>query len=346
MNNKSVKVRLQYLKTQPFKHPSYYVIEAIENTLTRHGVTRARSRDSSKNILYRIFNKLGLFRNFVRSHRTAYFAPMMSMAPQVLFPQALWAETIPYMFDTWASNDHRYEKMARSLRMRLIFVTARQSAVRLNARLPGVDVIWMPEAVDLRHYSAAKPLGNRSIDVLELGRRWDHYHSLIVNHCAARGYTHKFEPTRGTLVFENRREFYAGMADTKISVCFPSSLTHPERSGDVETLTHRYLESMACGAVVLGKCPSELYDLFGYNPVVDVEEARAAEQIDDILNNIDDYRPLIERNLHRVREVGSWDVRIATILKILADRGYQAAHDGKSPENPVQHRDFDVLAKS
>ena len=68
-----------------------------------------------------------------------------------------------------------------------------------------------------------------------------------------------------------RMPLAAGFGDAKVSVCFPSSTTHPQRSGSVETATHRYFESFASRCIVVGRAPAELVDLFGYNPVVEAD---------------------------------------------------------------------------
>jgi hypothetical protein len=167
-----------------------------------------------------------------------------------------------------------------------------------------------------------RPLADRSIDVLEFGRNWSAYHDPIRDHCLASGLVHLFEPTRGHLVFVTREAFVEGLANTKISVCFPSALTHPERSGDVETMTLRYLESIASRCIILGRCPAEMRELFGYDPVVEADMTDPAGQIDDILGNLARYEPLLERNYQRLLEVGTWDARLTTMLELLSERGY------------------------
>jgi hypothetical protein len=247
----------------------------------------------------------------------------MQPAEGRLFPQCYWAETIVYGFDCWSPQYDQWDALFRRQRSRVAFISARQSAERMRERVPGLDVIWMPEAIELTRYSPDKPLAGRSIEVLELGRRWATYHDRIRDHCAARGYVHMYEKAAGQLVFATSEDFFRGLGDSKISVCFPSSLTHPERSGDVETMTLRYLESVACRCITVGRCPAEMRDLFGYNPVVEADPIDPAGQIDHILQNLASFEPLLERNLQRVREVGTWDTRVATMLELLQERGYE-----------------------
>jgi hypothetical protein len=101
---------------------------------------------------------------------------------------------------------------------------------------------------------------------------------------------------------------------SKISVCIPASITHPERSAWVKTTTHRYFESMASRCILLGHSPEELCDLFGYNPVVEIETGHEAEQILSILKDPASYQELVDKNYKTVIERGTWASRIPEIV--------------------------------
>ncbi len=100
-----------------------------------------------------------------------------------------------------------------------------------------------------------------------------------------------------------------GLARTKISIYFPSDLTHPEKAGDVSTMTVRYLQSMVVKCLIVGHAPQKMVDLFGYNPVVEADFTRPAEQLIEILNHYEDYFPFIERNYQEVIEHHNWQCR-------------------------------------
>jgi len=102
-------------------------------------------------------------------------------------------------------------------------------------------------------------------------------------------------------------------------VCFPCSQTHPERSGTVETVTHRYFEGMASRCLLVGHGPQELVDLFGYNPVIEMQGGREAEQIEQILRDPESVAELVERNYRRLLEVGSWKKRAHETLKVISE---------------------------
>ena len=64
----------------------------------------------------------------------------------------------------------------------------------------------------------------------------------------------------------------------------------------------------------MGHCPRELEDLFGYNPVVEIEPGKELEQILSVLEHIQDYEPLVERNYKRLLETSTWELRVEIIL--------------------------------
>jgi hypothetical protein len=97
-------------------------------------------------------------------------------------------------------------------------------------------------------------------------------------------------------------------------------MTHPERSGGVETVTLRYFESLASRCLVVGKCPAELHDLFGYNPIIEIDAHRPSEQIIEILTEIDRYQEFVDKNRARLLEVGTWDARVKEMLDTISSR--------------------------
>ncbi len=94
----------------------------------------------------------------------------------------------------------------------------------------------------------------------------------------------------------------------------PQSDTDPAYAGRVETMTLRFLEVMASGAVPIGRCPAEMRSLFGYDPVVPIDWAQPEAQLDAILSDIGAFQGLCERNLAMVRNIGTWDTRAAQIV--------------------------------
>ena len=94
----------------------------------------------------------------------------------------------------------------------------------------------------------------------------------------------------------SNEQLYQLMADTKVMVCFPQCDTNPLRGEHIETLTQRYWEAMLSRCLMVGRAPQELIRLIGYNPVIEVDWDNAREQLSYILDHIDNYQELVDKN--------------------------------------------------
>jgi hypothetical protein len=213
-----------------------------------------------------------------------------------------------WMYDAWEPLFDHIEKTIRQYKINIVFTASKQSAEYFNTlNIPDFVSHWIPEAVDSSQYHFVD-YQNRTTDVLQLGRRWNKYHKTILP--IEEKFTYKYEKVRGQIIFKTREDFLFGLANSKISICVPSTITHPEISGSVSTITNRYLQSMASRCLILGKLPSDMLDVFDYNPIIEIDENNPVQQIETILNNFEQYIPLIEKNYQMVKKLHNWDNRV------------------------------------
>jgi hypothetical protein len=221
-----------------------------------------------------------------------------------------------YLMDAWPSMHADISHFVRMFSIEHLFLSSSIAVGQLKEHLPGCTVTWIPEAVDPSAYRYL-PENERDIDVLQMGRRHDALHKVILPQLLQREKKYLFEKTRGEIVFPTRREFIEGLGRTKVSLCYPASVTHPEMSGPIEVLSMRYLQSMASKCVVVGHSPTELTTLFGYNPVVELDDTDPAGQLMAILDTLDSYAPLVERNYETVLNHHTWHHRWEAIAALL-----------------------------
>jgi hypothetical protein len=268
----------------------------------------------------------GKIRCRLRTPRTQYplkrtiVVPLMGPQFPQIYEAGRHGKLVLFCWDVWEPLWHAWVKHLIATKPKLVIVTARQSAIFLSEKVPDVHIKYVPEAINTNDYKSGRPLHERTLDVLELGRRHTGWHDAVTNVLAANEYKHFFEFAPKEVIFPTSRSFVDGLADTKVSVCFPSSLTHPKRSGCVETTTQRYLESMASGCLVLGHAPAELCDMFGFNPVVEVDWVSPSKQLIDILNNVERYEGFAQKATIRAREVGSWELRSKMVAAMLREK--------------------------
>lgn len=239
-------------------------------------------------------------------------------------PYNFYGEIVPMLWDCWPDTWDRLERDLRLLGCRLVFVTASDVARIMSARLPDVRFVHVPEGVDMNDYEKGKSLDDRNIDVYELGRKYEYYHDRLVEgglagkcnfvYCGGRRKGPAF-------VFDKWEDFTGKLRDTKIIISFPASVTDVRKS-QVETLTMRYWEAMLSGCLIVGRCPAELSDILGFDPVIRADLDRPVEQLMQILGDISSYRPMVEKNYEAARRWASWNVRIEKVFKTLHDSGY------------------------
>ena len=126
----------------------------------------------------------------------------------------------------------------------------------------------------------------------------------------------------GNQLFSSNNEFFQALADTKITINFPRCDTQPEIAGNIETLTQRYWECMLSRIVMIGRAPKELVDFIGYNPVIDIDKQHAEEQVLHILNNIEDYQQLVDKNYETAQKKADWSHRMKEVMSWLKSIGY------------------------
>ena len=253
-----------------------------------------------------------------------YFAVLMGPQFAKCMPHFLLPATkAVYCFDVWPDNRDRFVAFLNRFGVDYAFVSASQSAAYVRERV-GAEVHWVPEGIDPAPYRH-RPLAERDVDVLQLGRKYDAYHERIVDGLERAGKTYLYERQKGAVVFPTREGFLDGLARAKVSVCVPSSITHPARSGDVETMTLRYLQSMAAKCLVVGHAPEEMVRLFGYNPVVEIDMGDPAGQLLDVLGHMERYADLVERNHRAVLERHTWAHRWRRIADVLLGPAAPAA---------------------
>jgi hypothetical protein len=310
-------------------------IEFEEVIISKSLVTEAKliSPVSYKIIyfLYRLAKKIGF--SIISKTKSSYlknplkdkkhlFTVMMGLDEGKFKPYAFSTNHCRsiYLFDAWPCDFEKITNFANRYKIDFLFITASDSVKLLGPNLKNTIISWIPEGINPTEYKQNTQIIDKTIDVLALGRKYDLYHDLIVDSLAKKGYTYLYELKKGELIFPTRQDFIEGLAKTKISICVPSSVTHPERSGDIETMTIRYLQSMVSKCLIVGHAPKEMIDLFGYNPVIEINMSDPVGQIEAILRDFDTYIPLIEKNYQQVLQHHTWSNRWNQIKNIWSNQ--------------------------
>lgn len=246
------------------------------------------------------------------------------------FPDYARYEVVPMFWDCWPCYFEKTWEWLRRHQVKTAIFSSRQTAEKMQERFSGmnkgwqkINVIWCPEAVDDSVYQKEKLLKDRNIDLLEFGRsnekvfKADQLESVF--DIKNRSLNHVCTKQNGKFIYTNE-QLYEAMGNAKVTIALPRSITQPEIAGDIETLTQRYWECMFSRMVMVGHAPQELIDFIGYNPVIELRDDISAEDlIREVLEHIEDYQGLVDKNLETAQRLGSWNVRMKWLVGILSE---------------------------
>ena len=233
------------------------------------------------------------------------------------WPDYMFYEIIPIIWDCWPIYFDKVFRFIEKNKVRTVVVTSRQVAEILKERFSYLNVLAISEGINISFYMEGDLLVNRKIDLLEYGRQNQNIPNLNLSKM---GFVHL--KSNGRQLFPNEQSFIEALSNTKVTLAFPRCVTNPEIAGNIETLTQRYWENMLSRVVMVGKAPSELIDLIGYNPVVDIDPVDSQNQLYSILNNIDSYQELVDKNRQVAIKYSTWMSRIETMSEFFKISNY------------------------
>ncbi|WP_185960413.1 glycosyltransferase [Pedobacter westerhofensis] len=255
-------------------------------------------------LLYKLDIRLG-------DHGAINFASMISGDFRIIVPAAFFSRrNYIYMYDVWPRFHRWIFPLLDVFNITYVFFSSKQVFEDYQRKYPQsrCKAMWLPEALDSNEYTFLPP-AERSIDVLEFGRIYDDYHHRIVNELSLHKKNHLYRSAGMPVLFEGKAAFTEALSKSRVVICTPSNITHPERAEYISTMTLRYLQAMASKCLIIGVLPSDMEEAFGYNPIVEIDMPNAGAQIIHVLDNFDTYQSLIEKNYAEVKARHQWQNR-------------------------------------
>ena len=234
------------------------------------------------------------------------------------FPDYLFYEIIPVIWDCWPSFWETIEKFFRKHNVKTAFFTSSQTADHFKSVFPTCNIFHLPEGIDTQIYKPGKPLRERSIDYLEYGRC-----SCIVDSAKLDDSINVVSSRNELNGLATREDLVNALADSKITIAMTRLDNQPEIAEGIDTLTQRYWECMLSGVILLGRAPLELINFIGYDPTIKIELDNVNMQIKYILSHIENFQDLVDRNRSVALQKGDWSGRIKTIMQQLTLWGYK-----------------------
>jgi hypothetical protein len=216
---------------------------------------------------------------------------------------------VAYLYDSslpWSTTEQMV-RFVEDTGISVLFVSHPTFRDRLQPHLQSCEVHFVPEAVDPGAYLSNE---KKTIDVLSFGRALKTYHHALLT-----GLPPEVRYRHGWV--ESRDDLIRAMGAARIIINFPRSLT--DETLDVEMLTMRYFQAFASRALVLGRCPPILKDVFGYDPVIAADLENPCSQIQDILRDFSSYQGLIDKNYQNLIARHTYGHRWQQMKSILND---------------------------
>lgn len=221
-----------------------------------------------------------------------------------------------YIMDVWPSRFNWVIRLARLYKLDPVFISYKAAAERLQALAPDINWVWMAEGMLEAPY-APRPPNERTTDLLAFGRKLIPYHNALKEREQEMGLKYLYTDS-GNPLFEDHDELVAALCNSKITFCVPRSVTHPEVEG-LEAVTFRYFLAMGCKCLIVGHCPPDLEELFGYNPIIEADLNDPVGQIQSLLANYETHLPLVERNHATTISAHTWGHRLDAMAHILKE---------------------------
>lgn len=234
------------------------------------------------------------------------------------FPDYVRYEIIPLVWDCWPCYFDKMCAWMKKNNVQTAIFTSSQVATFIKEKFPSMNILAITEGLDEKGYYSSGSIRYRKYDILEYGREIDN----VVKYSLPDPVKYIHGKVNGKNIFSSQ-QLYDALAQTKIVMSFPKSMTDPEESGGIETLTQRYWEGMFSGALLVGHAPQELVDLLGYNPVIEADLKNSNAQMMEILEHLGDYQPLVDRNKEMAMKYGRWEYSMQRILSFLQDNEYE-----------------------
>ncbi len=271
---------------------------------------------------WRMFHRFAFNHELPTIHKSKDIAQLRFVEPVSInfdtFPDYARYEIIPFVWDCWPGYFDKTCEWFRRHEVKTAIFTSSQTAERMRQHFPKMNIYWCPEGIDTSRYSAGKELNDRHIDVLEFGRT----NETVFKAALPYGIKHICTMQNGKYIYTSE-ELFRAMGEAKVTITLPRSITQPETAGDIETLTQRYWECMLSRIVMVGHAPKELIEFIGYNPVIEIDYENPNGQICNILQHINDYIDLTNKNRETALLKGDWLARMPGIKGFLAQSGYK-----------------------
>lgn len=229
-------------------------------------------------------------------------------------------QLILYVFDCWESDYGQWEAILDEIQPKCIFFAYKKAKEHFSAKF--ANCFYMPQSMDTKYFYDYGQ--NKKRLFMQMGRRTESLHRLVLQYLEEKklpdeNRNYIYEREKGKIIFESTDELAREINATYFFIAAPQNIENRKITGDISEVTARFYEAMACKTLIIGIKPQDTFDeLFPYeNAMIEIDEENFAERINELLNDENKYKEIVEYNFEYVMNHHRWKNRFEEMMIVL-----------------------------
>ena len=283
----------------------------------------------------------GLQRTVVPAESELFFAifataPELAHLPRLTGWQRGSGKKVAFLVELWTTQIDRYRHHLELLKdFDHIFLFSREALPALR-EITGVPCSYLATASDALRFAPARPAPPRVADVYSYGRRVEQTHQSLLREFEQGRLLYVYQTADGPFPITEYREhrlLLAGMLQrSRYTVVYRNNANadRARMTGGEDSLTNRYFEALAAGAVVLGSAPEtdDFRQCFDWpDAVVEIGDVPVDELIRALDADEDRLARLRATSIEQSLRRHDWAHRWQDVLDVAGLRGQPALHE-------------------
>ena len=235
--------------------------------------------------------------------------------------------SVCWLGEIWAADILANRDLLRALRsFDYVFLNSQGTVGPLSDFLDR-QCHFLPTGVDTIRFNPLPKNPNRSIDVYNIGRRWEGVHQRLLQAASEGGLFYVYDSyqsmaTMEPIDYKQHRELFANMAKrSKYFLVWPGKMNLPEETQGQVEIGYRYFEGAAAGAVMIGQAAdcAAFHDLFPWpGAVVEIQPdgSDALSVLADLSSNPERVSAISRRNASESLLRHDWIYRWKRIFEL------------------------------
>lgn len=217
---------------------------------------------------------------------------------------------ILYIVDAWEPRLKKLSSLINQYNIEVVLCPYLKSAEFLQKRQSGV--YWLPQGFNKEIW---KDYGlDKKYEVIQFGRNHPGLHEFFLNRYKNKEYIHEY--------IEGDFNLAQKINESKFFAVSPQKLVNPNKTGDIEPVTMRYYQGIACKALPVGFKPKDEFDIL-FSEEVDMIEYKNKEQfrekLDYFSENKEEYERVVNKNYEHIHKNHTWKDRVERLKQILKE---------------------------